>query len=168
MMVEPSKDWKLDWTEVVVDGQSYYRSGRAVDIIEWAKRQGFDFDGFMRRHTERAGAGYWGQNDIRGEEQGRTKVYHLHALSFFDYDYMRIIAIDTCERRLVMESFDLRCMLESEAIPPEKLRLWRADSQSKLHESMNNAIVASLLDRLEKYSIHAIFEENEVDLGKFF
>lgn len=171
MTAEKRKEWQFGWVAVGDGDGRHYRSARSVDIIEYAIEKGARFEEFLARHAERSGMMPLKLDSI--DERGETFcVAHRFNLSWLRWmqherEHVRIIAVDTCERRLVMESYDLKMIFNGQRLSAEKLRLWRQDSESPVHESMNNGVVSRLLDELERYSIQEVLHENGIDGSKF-
>lgn len=120
--------WRLDWREVIKGTERYWQSARSVDIVETFENMlALDFVVFMRKHDERSGSKYLelARRDpapgiieekpvmracVRPAASENFRATHLHNLSWVECEgaIYRIIVVDTCERRLVMEAFDLR------------------------------------------------------------
>lgn len=183
-----TKEWTFDWKESFAGGVRHFQSARAVDIIQgYREHKGLDFDRFMRRHAERAGEAYWKlrqakrgpqeEPDIIGEQQGRIQVWHVNDLSYLDSEgeTYRIIAVETCERCLVMEAYDLRLFLQLPRLAAVTLRLWRqaAEAANLLTQidgpqpQASGAVMRLLLDELERFSIERVLHAQEIDVGKF-
>ncbi len=175
MMYVP-RDWKVGLVETTIAGVRLHRSARVEDPLRIWAEEGVDVEAFVRKHADPA---------IGWSERSEAKyvwdavgsgTFTGHGLSFMDgpprYDGMRVILVDTAERTLLIESYDLRFMLEQKPLSKEALVCWRAGAEAarETGEPIRSAAEATLLllDEIERLMILDRFEQNEVDLGKFF
>lgn len=164
-----SEPWSFGWEPIGEGSARYWRSARSVDVIAEYERRGFELEPFLQRHAERAGARYWelaraGKADYK-EQIGEHREVHLRDLSWYHSvrEPMIIVAVETGERRLVMEKYDLRRLLERAPPPAEVLAFWR-----EARTSADWTVTQALLDAMERYGVMMVIAECGVDLGKFF